>query len=272
MNRALLPREEHAFWLEILEDHAHFAHDHLAPQETADIQQAALYIQAFGALRRQLAAIPPGLPAAHADMIQFSRQAYPVANGYFRFEGSLQSRRILNRININLTPTYFNGTLLENEEYLRILSFYMQGMEFPELPLAALMDMWLEDQLGHAVLLRNVLDPVELLLTEKASGFSQLFQVHMTKNRALTGYLRFIAPGFPDQQQFAKEVRETVQQFYAFVVEVVRRYRGTTVLSRTTLRFLEHHFPESCYFLRKLALYDPSAGSFENCPLTKPSF
>ncbi|WP_018133095.1 hypothetical protein [Effusibacillus pohliae] len=43
------------------------------------------------------------------------------------------------------------------------------------------------------------------------------------------------------------------------------------VLSRVTLRFLEHHLPETCYFLHKM-LYDvPDVVPIPACPLSKPS-
>jgi hypothetical protein len=270
--RRLTPYEEHLFWIEVLEDHGHFLHDHLSPEESTWVRQAAAYIEAFAGLRRQLQQLGQGLPLQSKEMVEFSRSAYQTALGYYRLEGHAQSKRITNELNVNLTPSYFNGTLGENQEYLRILSFYVQGRDAPELPLVATMDLWLEDQLGHAVLLRNVLDPAEVLLTERAVEFSRLFQAHMAKNRAIQGYLRFTPPGFPVQQQFATDVRLSVQQFYVFIGEIVKRYEGTRLLSRTTLRFLEHHFPESCYFMRKLALFDPTLGPDPDCPLTKPSF
>ncbi|MCZ8515539.1 DUF2935 domain-containing protein [Paenibacillus filicis] len=268
----LSPYEEHLFWLEVLEDHAIFLHDHLAPQEQEWIRQAADYIRAFREAVRRLELLDPGLTEGSPEMKEVSGAVYPAVAGYFRLEGRMQSLRLWNCVNVNLTPTYFNGTLNENQEYLRLLSFYRRGERPVELPLTALLDLWLEDQLGHAVLLRNVLDPVELRLSAQADAYAEAFQGMMVKNREMKSYERFTPSGFPAQQQFAGEVLTLVKEFYDYVQRVIARYQEAKVLTRTTLRFLEHHLPESCYFMRKLSLYLPGAESAEGCPLVKPSF
>ncbi|MFD2611258.1 DUF2935 domain-containing protein [Paenibacillus gansuensis] len=266
------PWEEHRFWLEILEDHAIFVFDQLSPAETSYVQTAEQYIMAFRNLRSRLNTIDPASKEDNPGLVELAKEAYPVALGYFRFEGDLQRLRILDQVNINLTPTYFNGTLNENQEYLRLLTYYMEGLQPEQLPLNGLLDLWLEDQVGHAVLLRNVLDPIELGLTEQANNYSRIFQAHLLKNDAFKGYLRFIQPGFEAEKQLAVETAVTVVEFYEFVVRVIRLYRGTRVLSRTTLRFLEHHLPESCYFLKKLSAFDDSIQTIPDCSLHKPSF
>jgi len=263
--------EEHRFWLEILGDHAHFVHDHLSPSEVQWVQAAAGYIRAFCALLHRLDTLPPKPPSS-PEWVAFAKEAYSYAAGYYKLEGQLQALRIANQVNLNLSPTYLNGTLSENQEYLRLLGYYVQGVEAPGLPLWNLMELWMEDQLGHAVLLRNILDPVEIPLTNEAATIATAFQAHLTKSRAIHGYLRFTPPDFPAQLEFAREVSATVVRFYLMVLNVVTKYRRTEVLSRTTLRFLEHHIPETCYFLRKLTELVPDIEDIPNCPLTKPSF
>ena len=272
LDQSISVYEEHLFWIEILGDHAHFLFDNLSPSETPWIRQAGEYIRAFRQARQDLEQLPPDTPVTSEAMKRFSAAVYPTALGYFQLEGTVQSRRLLNQINVNLTPTYFNGTLNENQEYLRLLGYYIRGQAAPELPLVGLLSLWLEDQLGHAVLLRNVLDPVEAGLSEKSAEYARTFEAHMIKNQAIQRYLRFIQPGFPAQQQFASEVFVTVEGFYRFVQTVIARYRHAQVITRTTLRFLEHHLPETCYFLRKLAYYKPDLEWEGSCPLTKPSF
>ena len=61
--------------------------------------------------------------------------------------------------------------------------------------------MWLEDQLGHV--LYDHLDPTELPTLQQIRTFIDAFQAHMTKNRAIGGFLRFTPPGFPAQRKFA---------------------------------------------------------------------
>ncbi|WP_181833007.1 DUF2935 domain-containing protein [Bacillus taeanensis] len=125
--------EEHAFWLEILENHAHYIHAHLSSSETKWIQTAKQYIEAFSRMRRQLQMVNSSLPFKSKKMISFAQESYPVVFGYYRFEGHLQHLIIQNLVSLNLSPTYLNGTLSENAEYLRILSFAMYGKAPPEL-------------------------------------------------------------------------------------------------------------------------------------------
>lgn len=265
-------REEHLFWLEVLEDHAHFLRDYLSPTETRWWQEADRYIAAFHMAVRQASLLPADAPADAEPMIAFARQVYPLADSYRKLEGQVQNLRIWNRINLNLTPTYFNGTIGENTEYLRQLGYWVRGVPAEPLTLTELLDLWLEDQQGHALLLLNHLDPVERGLITEAEKYAGAFGAYRMTNFAMTDYLRFTPPGFPAQRHFSAEVLKTTMAFYRFVQGVVVQYAESTLLSRATLRFLEHHFPESCYFMRKLSLFVPDAPSFADCPLTKPSY
>ncbi|MFD0672919.1 DUF2935 domain-containing protein [Cohnella sp. GCM10027633] len=265
-------REEHLFWLEVLEDHAYFLRDYMSPAETQWWQEADRYIAAFHQAVRQASRLPADAPASSEPMIAFARQVYPLADGYCRLEGHIQNLRLWNRVNVNLTPTYFNGTIGENREYLRQLGYWMQGAPAEPLTLTELFDLWLEDQQGHALLLLNHLDPVERRLSLEAERYAGVFGGYRMTNYAMEEFLRFTPPGFPAQRYFAGEVLKSTMAFYRFVQGIVVQYADATVLSRATLRFLEHHFPESCYFMRKLARFVPDAPSFADCPLTKPSY
>lgn len=264
-------KEEHLFWLEVLEDHAHFLRDYLSPVETKWWKEAERFIPQFHHARQQAKGLASFEGADSPSMQAFARSVYPLADAYCRLEGHMQHLRLWNRVNLNLTPSYFNGTINENKEYLRQLTYWMQGVPAAPLSLTQLLDLWLEDQLGHAVLLNGLLDPVERILSIETDKFASLFSAYMTKNRAMQGYLRFTPPGFPAEIQFAKEVLGTVKAFYDLVQRIVDQYGNDQLLSKSTLRFLEHHFPESCYFMRKLTEFIPDAPPLGNCPLTRPS-
>lgn len=265
--------EEHAFWLEILQDHAYFVYDFTAPYEEQWVVEAERYIGRFQVLIDRLNAVPKNEPLASPAMIQLAQEIWPVAHGYYQFEGRLQGQRIDNKIQVALSPTFFNGTLSENEEYLRQLSFYMQGKQPERLPLVQLLDLWLEDQLGHAILLRNALDPMELEVIRETDRYAAIFQGFMVQNRQIAGYLRFLQPGFKRQQLLARQVGQAVLAMNAFIYKVVQLYENTELMNKTTLRFLEHHFPETCYFVCKLSEYAPELrDAAAHCSLKKPSF
>jgi Domain of unknown function (DUF2935) len=251
------PWEEHYFWVNILLDHAVFVRDYLSPVEVKLIEEAKDFISRFTRVRNQLEQIPKSSYFNSQIFVDFSKLSAQVSFDYYQFEGKILNLQLSNQVIINITPTYFNGTLSENAEYLRILHYYMSGTDYPPLPLVDLLDLWLEDQLGHAALLRRSLDGVELTLHERVNKLSQLFSAHIIKNEAMKGYLRFMPPHFPAQISFAREVSGTVHAFNQLVEYVINLYKGKEVLNATTLRFLEHHFPESCYFLTKLSGFVP---------------
>lgn len=251
------PWEEHWFWVNMLRDHAIFVRDYLSPIEEELVGKAKDFIMRFTRLRQQLEQISKDSPINSQVLMKFSKQSAQESFDYYRFEGHILNLRLNNQVNINITPTYFNGTLNENAEYLRILQYYMNGTNYPPLPLVDLLDLWLEDQLGHTALLKRSIDGVELLLLERLNTLSQLFSAHILKNEAMKGYLRFSSPHFPAQISFAREVSNSALAFNQLVEYVIKLYKGKEVLNATTLRFLEHHFPESCYFLHKLSAYVP---------------
>lgn len=261
------PWEEHYFWVNILLDHAIFVRDYLSPSEETLVDEAKNFIVRFTEVRQQLEQIPKNSSIQSQALVEFSKLAAQVSYDYYQFEGKILNLALSNHVLINITPTYFNGTLNENGEYLRILHYYMNGANYPPLPLVELLDLWLEDQIGHAALLNRALDGVELILHERVNTLSKLFSAHMLKNEAIKGYLRVIPPQFPAQISFAREVSGTVLAFNQLVEHVIRLYKGKKVLNATTLRFLEHHFPESCYFLTKLSAFVPEMQK-PTCSLT----
>ena len=267
----MTPYEEHCFWLSILEEHAQFVRDYLSPTEREWQENAQKYMNSFSNLRMKLKSIRKDSTIDSPEMIQFSREVYPYAQGYYQFESQIQALRIQNRINIGISPSYFNGTLDENGEYLRILQKYVNGKDAPPLPLVDLMDLWLTDQVGHAALLIRSLDGVELILLREAEAIKQLFQAHLLKNEAIKGYLRSIPPNFPAQLAFAREVSTSVLRFNKLVEHVVTLYKNDEVFNSTTLTFLEHHFPEACYFLHKLYYYAQDIAVDPRCNLDIPN-
>ena len=265
--------EEHLFWLEILQDHAIFVRNHLSPEEKNEIAMAERFISSFGILLNNLRKIDQGLSFSTSELISFAKQAYSVAYEYYRYEGHLQNLRIKNEINFNLSPTYLNGTLSENQEYLRLLTFYASGQEGVPQRLDQLLDLWLEDQLGHIILLRNLIDPIELAVERQTDLYAQRFQMFILQNHHIKGFLRFTEQGFPRQKELALEVGRTVIEMNKYISTIVEKYKGERILNKSTLRFLEHHFPETCYFIKKLAVFAPELLSEStHCSLRKPSF
>jgi hypothetical protein len=264
--------EEHYFWLKILSDHAHFVRDYLSPAEKEYVKIANSFIDQFAYLRERLKYLNPQLSASSPEFISFAREVHPISYGYFSLESNLEFLRLRNQINLNLTPSFLTGTLLENQEYLRILGYLTCGKEAPPLSLIALLDLWLEDQAGHAELLANGLDPIEGDLITKATVLSRTFLSYLTINRKIKQMEHFTHDQVPQQTRFVQRVIHSVNEFNQLVIYVLNEYKEKQIFSRLTYRFLEHHLPETCYFLKKLSYYVPDHSDIPKCELTPPYF
>jgi hypothetical protein len=266
------PYEEHRFWLKILDDHAHFVRDYLSPAEKEYVQIANHYIEQFQYYRQKIEQLNPEANVSSSELIKFAREVHPFVYGYFSFESNLEYLRLRNKINLNLTTSFLSGTLLENQEYLRILGYFSCGKAAPPLSLIALLDLWLEDQAGHAELLANGLDPLEGDIITKAQVLSKKFISFLFHNRKIKQMEHFTHDKVPQQDKFVHQVIHTVNEFTKLVIRVLQEYRDKQLFSRLTYRFLEHHLPETCYFLKKLSCYVPNQTDIPDCSLTPPYF
>jgi hypothetical protein len=265
----LKPWEEHHFWLKILYDHAHFVRDYLSPTEKDYVKMAEQYIEQFAQIRKRLEGIDRDQSVFAPEMVSFARDAHQLAYNYFSFESHLAYLRLRNKINLNLTPSFLTGTLLENREYLRILGYFTCGREAPPLSLGDLLDLWLEDQAGHAELLANGLDPTEAEIVSQSQLLSRTFLSLLGRNRKYQQLETFTEHDVPERETFVRIVISSVEEFLQIVEHVLKQYRDQQVMSRLTYRFLEHHLPETCYFLKKLSRYAPVR---LQCQLTPPYF
>jgi hypothetical protein len=267
----LSPWEEHLFWIGTLEDHAQLLSDRLSAEETRWAQSACQYRQDFAALRKRLLSLDRAMKAETPEHIEFAKEARRIAYGFQRAEEELQRLRMENTARTKPAPAHCRSALLESEEYARILSYFVRGAMAPPLPLQRLLGMWIGDHCRHAALLADRPDPSGLGLAGQASRFVQAFRGHMSKNRAVGGFLRFMPPGFPPRRQFAADVAETVSGFYAFLEKCIREFADQEPFSRMTLRLLEHHLPKMCYFLIQLSRYEPRIRPPDGRYLWKPS-
>jgi hypothetical protein len=249
--------QEHRFWLDILQDHARFLLDHLSPHEKVWIEEADKYVHVFNCLLRKLDDLPASSNASSKLWIAYAKEAHTAAAGYYQLEGRLQALLIAEQVELSMSPALLNGTLTENQEYLRMLQYYVQGAEAPALSLWSLMDLWLDDQLGHAELIQELLAPLSLQHAVEAGSLAEEFRSHLLSNKAIQGYLRFTPPGFSGQLNLARDAAASVVRLFLLVEETVSLLRPLPHLEASLLRLVEHHLPEASYFMTKLSYWIP---------------
>ncbi|MDF2925013.1 MAG: hypothetical protein K0R57_3927 [Paenibacillaceae bacterium] len=249
--------QEHRFWLEILQDHASFLQERLNPREEVWREEALRHRKALARLGDRLETLG-GLPSASSrQWIDYAKEAHMTAASYYHLEGRVQALLLANDIRMNADPAHLNCTLMENEEYLRLLEYYVQGAEAPRLPLWNLMELWLDDQLNHARQLCGYMQPTDRDLSVKAGALADEFRSHLLHNKTILGFLRFTPPGFPEQLRFARDAAASVVRMFRLLEEAAVALRVRAESGSIAVRMIEHQLPETSYFMRKLSWFIP---------------
>jgi hypothetical protein len=175
-------------------------------------------------------------------------------------------------VQLSLPPTYLNGTLSGNEEYIRRIGYYSVGKEPPELPLANLLDLCLAHQRGHAMQLHTMLAATQPGYSNQMLAAAQALDSYRIRQADIKGYLRHIEPGFSEQNKLASDVYDTVLKTIRQLNQLIEQHLGSKQLPQQAVRYIEHLLPESGYLLRKLSAYLPHKDEEIDWPLEKISF
>ncbi|HWI65285.1 MAG TPA: DUF2935 domain-containing protein [Symbiobacteriaceae bacterium] len=238
---------DHAFWLQVMEEHGIFLYDHLSPRESLWIRQTTPFIDAFARLKRAAATATGPMPPA------FLQEALQVSRQFYTYKLALMKQRINNEVVLNFTPAFLNGVISELEEYLRLLTPLAEGQEpAPVTPFHHIY-LWLPDQIGHASLLAKDLDLLDREITRETVQYQTAFTEDYLGFIQLAGYARAMGTDFPRLELEVEGLCTRLQAFYKVVVRALGLLRTDRLYNRTSPLFLEHHFAETAYFLRKLA-------------------
>lgn len=234
---------DHAFWLQVMEEHAIFLYDHLSPREAPWIRQATQFADAYTRLKQN------ANPRDHA----FLQEALQVSRHFRTYKLALMKGRIDNEIVLNFTPAFLNGVVSELDEYLRLLTPLAEGQEPAPVTPFHHMFLWLPDQIGHAGLLAKDLDLIEREFTREAVQYQTAFTEDYLTIIQMAGYARAMGMDFPRLEREVEGICTRLQGFYKVVRQALALLESDRLYNRATALFLAHHFEETAYFLRKLA-------------------
>ncbi|MBB3111453.1 deoxyadenosine/deoxycytidine kinase [Paenibacillus phyllosphaerae] len=239
---------EHQFWLQILGDHARFILNALSSREKQDIERAEAFKKAFDDLLEQARLNGKGL-----SLSALNKQADEAVQALRSFKLNLLDRRLLNQVQIALTPTFLNHMVNELEEYLKILQALIAGKDVPIYHPLHHDLIWLPDAAGHAAAIASDLDGVEKRLMKKSKEFEKHFEQFYLKAVELTGYLRTMRQSYPSISKFHKDIDMEMNVFQGFLQEIEHLDLSAELLSRINPLMPDHMFREECYYLMKLA-------------------
>lgn len=254
---------EHRFWLQVLGDHARFIFHALSPDETEEIQEAQRFIKVLDQLLNQ----SRGNLSANA-LKNLTIQAQHYAKELRNFKLRLLEKQLVGMISIGLSETFLNHMVNELDEYLRILSYLVQGKVPPKSHPIHHHLLWVSDASAHAGIITGDLDITEKKLKQKSDAFRKDFEDYYLKAIELAGYLRTNRQHFPALSRYNNDVRFELKIFMDFLAELEEWGLSNELLGIFTPLMADHMAREECYYLMKLA---ESAGTPPpSCDPTKP--
>lgn len=253
---------EHRFWLQVLGDHARFIFTALAPDERGKIQQAKLFIDTFDNL---LETSRKDLNSAQLDLL--NKSAFSAAQSIRSFKLMIISEQLVEKVKIELPPTFINHMVNEVEEYIALLACILNN-QYPSPNPIHYHLLWIPDASGHAAAIASKLDPVEKPLIKRSKNFSKTFDELHIKSIEEAGYMRTNLCKFPALSRLNSEAESEISCFSAFLKELEALVKEKKVLGTLLPIMLDHMYREECYYLNKLS--QVSEVSKPNCDPTKP--
>jgi hypothetical protein len=238
---------EHRFWLQVLGDHSRFILMSLAPAEKEEIQRAQYFKQVFDQLLERV-----HKPLHEEELMEVTRKALHYAKEIREFKLKLIKRHIIEKINIELPPSFINHMVNEVEEYIGILNSILCN-EIPNSHPVHYHLLWLLDAVGHADGIYTKLDYVEKEMRKRSMAFTERFRELNEKAVEMAGYLRTNVKQFPSLLYFNREVEEEIKSFMDFLEELLENRLRDETLGTLNPLLPDHMFREECYYLTKLS-------------------
>jgi hypothetical protein len=236
------------FWLEMLGDHIRLIYDSMSPKEVTNIQQAGSLMNRYDDLLER--ARQPVSDQQLGAVLSESKQA---GEQLRVFKLKMLEKHLIGKVATSLPPSFYAHMVDEVDEFLRLLSYFVQGQTPPAVHPLHHDLLWLLDASGHADAIHDRLDFREEKLKEKVSHFVKDFATLYLKAVDLNKYLRSGVFEFPALDKFHRDV-EPEMLYFQNLLRVLEELR----LNKETLGVLmplhvDHMFREECYYLIKLS-------------------
>lgn len=238
---------EHRFWLQILGDHSRFILNALAPSEEGFIKKANMFKIRFDKLLERSRSV-----LTQENLNKLTIDSFDAANELRQFKLNILSNQIVNQIAFNLPPTFVNHMINELEEYLYILSHYINNTQLPSNALHLHL-LWLPDGAGHASYISSAVDMTEKDLIKMANIFSKYFENLYLKAIEFKGYTRTKLYDFPALNILNEDANMRMINFEEFLEKLKDGISQNEILGILNVLVPDHMFREECYYQIKLS-------------------
>jgi hypothetical protein len=232
-------------------DHARFIKNSFNPDQANLLMVAANFIEVFDRLLEKARQAPNIKEPLFTETSQ--------ATLSFRdFKRELLADRLKNSAVTSLAPTFFNHMLNELEDFLRVLADIEAGRASSGGILGQHL-LWSLDAAAHAGLLGSDLDKVEYQHRDTAKNFEQSFDQFYIQAVELTGYFRSCpSSAEPALATYNVQITNQIKEFMVYLENLQNGVLQQRVLGRLLPLVPDHMYREECYYLSKIAEYQPS--------------
>jgi hypothetical protein len=157
------------FWLQVMGDHIRIIQRSMAPKEVTRIQQAESLMRRFDDLLEGVRQEPMSDQQLGAAL----NESKGAGEQLRAFQRNILGEQLVGKVATDLSPTFYSHATDELDEFLRLLSSYVQGKTPPAVHPLHHDLLWLLDASVHADIDRARLDLTEKKLQEKLGRFAK---------------------------------------------------------------------------------------------------
>lgn len=239
------PLFEHRYWLRILRDHLTFFLDKLSGEEDKEHLVAH---ELKRRLKEQLVVVEQQKAIDIESLINIVKEVR-------EFKVHLLRRLTAKGDNFRLAlpPTFIDGTLIELDQYLRILGANIDCKPYT-ITILDIHCMYLLDAADHAQYIADALDPIEKDLKKKFKKMAKKFTGLHGKADMLISYLNHLNEGVEAIERLNASSVDKINMFVDMLVDLYNALLNKEVLGTFSLLTLDHMLREEAYYLMKLGI------------------
>ena len=239
--------EENRFWLQVMAEVALMIRNRLVPDGTKIIQKANEMAAKFEALYERAYKRPSG-----DELDRLNKEAYTAVQENRSFILFVLSEQVTKGLFVYFKPIFLNNLVSLCDKYLYILGSYTEKREPTFIPI--LQDIfWLPIFYTETRLISDGLGEFQIKLREQADDLTLSFTMLFQTALGLQGMSRIGEIEFPISIQYRRDIREKLNEFAEYVVELIGLVRQNMLPGTLSLLDLDFIYRKLCYYTVQLS-------------------
>ncbi len=237
--------KENRFWLQIIGDNTIIVGNKL-PSVSPDVEKAIQFSNRIDAL---LIRARKNLPAE--ELAELNKEAFALVQQIRNYILTLLREQLTKGTVTFLAPVYLNNMVSYTDEYLYLLSAFINNEKPKFIPIGADF-FWLPILYSDAKYIHDNAGIFRLEIRQKsetlASNLSDLYQLATV----IRGEYRIGTTDFPAGEEYRKNIRDIVESFAVFTVDLIGLIRVNRLPGTLTLLDLDSLYRRLCYYMTQL--------------------